>query len=124
MQHQENPYTHPDITIYGRFYLIERGDCCVYACIAKMSVCVFVLLLQMLSKETVNSTVDIYAFGCMVMKLVDGRRQYKNEVSMANGIQSHVYQIPSPKERTSFKTVTLAMAAVYNTKTKTIVPGH
>ena len=54
--------------------------------VSKMSVCVFVLLLQMLSKETVNSTVDIYAFGCMVMKLVDGRRQYKNEVSMANGI--------------------------------------
>lgn len=45
-----------------------------------MSVCIFVFPLQMLSKESVNSTVDIYAFGCMVMKLVDGRRQYKNEV--------------------------------------------
>ena len=55
-------------------------------------------LLQMLSKETVNSTVDIYAFGCMVMKLVDGRRQYKSEVRMANYIWSLVSQIPCPKE--------------------------
>lgn len=37
----------------------------------------------MLSKELVSSTVDIYAFGCMVIKLADGRKQYKNEVRVS-----------------------------------------
>jgi len=40
------------------------------------------IFLQMLSKENVNPAVDIYGFGCMVIKLCDGRKQYKNEVSL------------------------------------------